>query len=76
MSEKFWKESFKGRLTETSLEASCLDFICMCSSLVPDLSMLLGGMGLVRIIQMPWKVSLVRLGNIVKFFNKGGKLVA
>lgn len=45
MSEKFWKESFKGRLTETSLEASCLDFICMCSSLVPDLSMLLGGWG-------------------------------
>lgn len=74
MSEKFWKESFKGRLTETSLEASCLDFICMCFSLVPDLSVLLGG-GIGEIIQMPWKVNLVRLGNIVKFFNKGGKLV-
>jgi hypothetical protein len=30
-----------GRLVETGQEASCLDIVCMCSSLIPDLLALL-----------------------------------
>lgn len=56
---------------ETGQEASCLYFICMCSSLILDSPMLLSvGENHINITEG----EVVRLGDILEFFNKGGRV--